>query len=89
MFSSYSGAIVSIQETEISVPEDNGGQICIVLATGLERDISVTLTTTAGTASKCIVIIPREIFYSRSVTSMVLKLRWVKVMNHWPFPFMC
>ena len=50
---SSSGATVSIQETEISIAEGTGGQICIVLenaADGLERDVSVTLTTTAGTA---------------------------------------
>ena len=62
LFPSYSDASVSIQETEISVQEDIGGQICIILATGLERDISVTLTTTAETASKCIVTIPREYY---------------------------
>ena len=50
--SSFSGATLSIQETEISVTEGTDGQICIVLenaAAGLERGISVTLTTTAGT----------------------------------------
>ena len=48
----FSGATLSIQETEISVTEGTDGQICIVLenaAAGLERGISVTLTTTAGT----------------------------------------
>ena len=57
MFPSYPGASVLIQETEISTTEEISGQICIVLenATGeLERDISVILTTTAGTAGKLI-----------------------------------
>ena len=52
------GAIVSIQEPEISIAEGTGSEICIVLenaADGLERDVSVTLTTTAGTAGTCIV----------------------------------
>ena len=56
MFSYFSGATVSIQETEISIAEGIDGQICIVLentAGGLERDVSVTLTTTAGTAGNC------------------------------------
>ena len=47
------GAIISIQETEISIIEGNSGEICIVLenvAGGLERNISLTLTTTTGTA---------------------------------------
>ena len=44
---------MSIQETEISITEGTSGEICIVLenvAGGLERNVSVTLTTTAGTA---------------------------------------
>ena len=47
------GATVSIQEAEISIPEGTSGEICIVLenVTGvLERNVSVTLTTTVGTA---------------------------------------
>ena len=55
MFPSYPGASLLIQETEISITEEISGQICIVLenaAGELERDISVTLTTTAGTAGK-------------------------------------
>ena len=58
MFPSFSGATLSIQETEISIAEGTDGQICIVLentADGLERDIPVTLTTTAGTASNLII----------------------------------
>ena len=54
LFSSYPGATVSIQEAEISITEETSGQICIILETtsdGLERDVSVTLTTTDGTAS--------------------------------------
>ena len=56
MFSSFSGATVSIQETEISIAEGTDGQICIVLenaAGGLERDVSVTLINTTGTAGDC------------------------------------
>ena len=56
LFSSYLGATISIQEAEINITEGNGGQICIVLenaADGLERDVSVTLNTTVGTAGKC------------------------------------
>ena len=55
MFPSYPGASLLILETEISTTEEISGQICIVLenaAGELERDISVTLTTTAGTAGK-------------------------------------
>ena len=45
------GAVVSIQETEISIIEGTSGEICIVLENGdLERNVSVILTTTAGTA---------------------------------------
>ena len=45
------GAAVSIQETEISILEGTSGEICIVLENGdLERNVSVILTTTAGTA---------------------------------------
>ena len=50
---SLSGTTISFQETEISVAEGTDGQICIVLenaADGLERDVSVILITTAGTA---------------------------------------
>ena len=50
---SFSGATISFQETEISVAEGTDGLICIVLenaADGLERDVSVILITTAGTA---------------------------------------
>ena len=57
IFPSFSGATVSIQETEISIAEGTDGQICIVLENafnGLERDVSVTLTTTAGTAGTCL-----------------------------------
>ena len=56
VFSSFSGATVSIQETEISIAEGTDGQICIVLenaAGGLERDVSVTLINTTGTAGDC------------------------------------
>ena len=62
VFPSFSGATVSIQETEISVTEGTDGQLCIVLenaADGLERDVSVTLTTIAGTASTSILGIIR------------------------------
>ena len=55
LFLSYPGATVSIEEIEISIAEETGGQICIVLenvSDGLERDVLVTLNTTAGTASK-------------------------------------
>ena len=41
-------------QAEISITEETSGQICIILETtsdGLERDVSVTLTTTDGTAS--------------------------------------
>ena len=58
LFSSYLGATISIQEAEINIAEGNGSEICIVLenaADGLERDVSVTLTTTAETAGTCIV----------------------------------
>ena len=54
MLHSYSGTTISIQGTEISIVEESSGQICIVLestADGLERNISVTLATIAGTAS--------------------------------------
>ena len=47
------GAVVSIQGTQINITEGTSGEICIVLenvAGGLERNVSVTLTTTAGTA---------------------------------------
>ena len=45
------GAAASIQETDISIIEGTSGEICIVLENGdLERNLSVTLTTTAGTA---------------------------------------
>ena len=53
IFLSYSGVTVSIEETEIIISEETGGQICIVLenvSDGLERDVLVTLNTTAGTA---------------------------------------
>ena len=46
---------IAIQESEISISEETSGQICIVLenaADELERDVSVTLTTTTGTAGK-------------------------------------
>ena len=49
---SYPGSTVSIQETAL-IPENTSGQICIVLervGNGLERDVSVTLATTAETA---------------------------------------
>ena len=55
VFPSFSGATISIQETEISIAEGSDSQICIILENvfdGLERVVSVTLTTTAGTASK-------------------------------------
>ena len=51
---SYPGATISIQETEISIAEETSGQICIILehtSDGLERDVLVSLTSTAGTAS--------------------------------------
>ena len=54
MFPSFSGATVSIQQTEIDIAEGTDSQICIVLenaADGLERDVSLTLATTVGTAS--------------------------------------
>ena len=44
---------MSILETEITITEGNSSEICIVLenvAGGLERDVSLTLTTTAETA---------------------------------------
>ena len=51
--SHHIGAAVSIQETEISITEGTSGEICIVLENGdLERNVSVTLTTTVGTAGK-------------------------------------
>ena len=55
LFASYPGATISIQETEINIEETTSSQVCIVLensAGGLERDVSVTLTTTARTAGK-------------------------------------
>ena len=55
MCPSLSGATISIQETEISIVEETSGQICIVVENDdaeLERDVSVTKTTTAGTAGK-------------------------------------
>ena len=55
LFPSYPGATVSIEQTEISIAEVTTDQICIVLenaAGGLERDVSVTLTTTTGTAGQ-------------------------------------
>ena len=54
MFPSFSGAAVSIQQTEIDIAEGTDSQICIVLenaADGLERDVSLTLATTVGTTS--------------------------------------
>ena len=51
---SYPGATISIRETEISIAEETSGQICIILehtSDGLERDVLVSLTSTAGTAS--------------------------------------
>ena len=63
VFPSFSGATVSIQETEISIAEGNTSQICIVLENvlgGLERDVSVTLTNTAGTAGTFMVIMTRK-----------------------------
>ena len=57
MCPSLSGATISIQETEISIVEETSGQICIVVENDdaeLERDVSVTLTTTAGTAGNCV-----------------------------------
>ena len=51
LLNSHLGATVSIQETEISIMEGTSGEICIVLENGeLERNVSVTLTTAAGTA---------------------------------------
>ena len=47
------GAAVSIQSTQITITEGTSGEICIVLenvAGGLERNVSVTLIITAGTA---------------------------------------
>ena len=49
----FSGATLSIQEVEITITEGTCGQICIVLeniGNGLERNISVTLSITSGTA---------------------------------------
>ena len=49
----FAGATISIQETVIRITEGTNGPVCIVLESamdGLERDVSVTLTTTAGTA---------------------------------------
>ena len=49
----FSGATFSIQETQITTTEGFSGEICIVLeniGNGLERNISVTLNTTSGTA---------------------------------------
>ena len=51
------GATVSIQATEISITEGTSGEICIVLENGeLERNVTVTLTTTAGTVGTFLVL---------------------------------